>query len=94
MRSLWKGRYTNKRLILLSEAKQKFYARKRMVLHSSFELQYNLRKFYILDDFLDFSFFIHNGKSFDTVYIDKSKVGFKFGNFSITKKYNRYSSKK
>jgi ribosomal protein S19 len=81
-------------LINLTDAKQKFYSRKRLVLHSNFELKYNLRKFYILDSFLNFSFFIHNGKSFDTVRVDKNKIGFKFGDFSITKKYQPYSSKK
>lgn len=81
-------------MLTLSEAKQKFYKRKRTVLHSNFELKCDLRKFYILDNFLNFSFFIYNGKSFDTVHIDKSKIGFRFGNFSITKKYTSYSLKK
>lgn len=78
----------------LIRAKEKFYKRKHLVLHSNFELKCNLRKFHVLDSFLNFSFFIHNGKSFDTVQVDINKVGFRFGDFSVTKTYKPYSSKK
>lgn len=94
MRSSWKGKFINKRIILLLNSKQRFYGLKQAVLHSHFELKNNLRKYYILEDFIDSSFLIHNGKSFDIVRVDKSKVGFKFGDFSASKNYTPYSSKK
>ena len=33
--------------------------------------------------------FIHNGKEFRKVFINKDKVGFKFGEFAFTRKYNK-----
>lgn len=94
MRSSWKGKFINKRVISLSNSKHIFYKSKRADLHSNFELKNNLRSFYILDNFLGTSFFIYNGKFFDTVVVDKSKIGFKFGDFSMTKRHTPYFSKK
>jgi ribosomal protein S19 len=94
MRSSWKGKFINKRLVLLSKSKQTFYTLKRMALHSNFELKNDLRKFYILDSFLKLPFFVYNGKFFNTINVDKNKVGFKFGDFSITKTHKPYVSKK
>lgn len=94
MRASWKGRYINKRLLVLTNSKKAFHEFKKEILHSTFELKNNLRSFYILEDFLNTSFFIHNGRSFDTINVDRNKVGFKFGDFSITKNYTTYSSKK
>lgn len=94
MKSSWKGKYINKRIISLSNSKKAFYKSKRTDLHSNFELKNSLRSLYILDDFVGVSFFIYNGKIFDAVAIDKSRVGFKFGDFSITKKHTPYFSKK
>lgn len=94
MRSAWKGKYINKRLLILTNSKNAFCEFKKEILHSNFELKNNLRNFYILECLLGASFFVHNGRSLSTVNIDKDKIGFRFGDFSITKKYTTYSSKK
>ena len=31
---------------------------------------------------------VHNGKEFKNVTVTREKVGFKFGEFSVTRKYN------
>jgi len=37
--------------------------------------------------------FIHNGKDFTKSYITREKVGFKFGEFSFTRKFTKKESK-
>jgi ribosomal protein S19 len=38
--------------------------------------------------------FVYNGKEFKKIYINRSKVGFKFGEFSLTKKFTKKQDKK
>jgi ribosomal protein S19 len=32
---------------------------------------------------------VHNGKEFKKIFITREKIGFKFGEFSFTKKYTK-----
>jgi small subunit ribosomal protein S19 len=41
----------------------------------------------ITTKFLNKNVFIHNGKEFKKIFITREKIGFKFGQFSFTKKY-------
>lgn len=36
---------------------------------------------------------IYNGKDFKKVFINREKVGFKFGEFSMTRKFNKKDNK-
>lgn len=38
--------------------------------------------------------FVHNGKEFKKVYIRRSRIGFKFGEFALTKKFTQKRDKK
>jgi len=41
--------------------------------------------------------FVHNGQDFKSLFVSRDKVGFKFGEFSLTRKYidrNKSSKKK
>lgn len=38
--------------------------------------------------------FVHNGKEFKKVFIRRSRIGFKFGEFALTKKFTQKKDKK
>jgi small subunit ribosomal protein S19 len=41
----------------------------------------------ITNKFLNKNVLVHNGKEFKKIFITREKIGFKFGQFSFTKKY-------
>jgi small subunit ribosomal protein S19 len=43
----------------------------------------------ITTKFLNKNIFVHNGKEFKKIFITREKIGFKFGEFSFTKKYTK-----
>jgi ribosomal protein S19 len=47
-----------------------------------------------MDDLIDTKISIYNGKSFINVFIDNLKIGYKFGQFSHTRKKFEYKKVK
>ena len=52
------------------------------------------RNFIISKNFLDKKISIYNGKSFINVFIDKDKIGYKFGEFAYSRKLPIHKKKK
>ena len=73
-RSIWKGFYVVRNIL-----KNKKKTRK------NFFKMWN-RNSVIPSFFLGKTIFVHNGKQFHKVYITREKVGYKFGEFSLTRK--------
>ena len=48
----------------------------------------------ISSSFIDNNIFIHNGKEFKRLFVRREHVGFKFGEFSSTKKHTKKIKKK
>lgn len=42
---------------------------------------------------LGFSVFVHSGKDFRKIFITREKVGYKFGEFVLTRKHKNFNSK-
>ena len=42
---------------------------------------------------LGFSVFIHSGKDFKKVFINREKIGYKFGDFVFTRKHKNFNKK-
>jgi small subunit ribosomal protein S19 len=76
-RSKWKGPFLNSKFIRNRINKNKIWCR------SS-----------VIPNFLVGSFvFIHRGNSFKKIFINREKVGFKFGEFSPTRLFIRHKEK-
>lgn len=45
------------------------------------------RRSTITPDFVGLTLLVHNGKSFETVYVTENMVGHKLGEFSLTRKF-------
>lgn len=48
----------------------------------------------ILNSFIGFTFEVHTGKSYTTVYIEEKMVGRKLGEFALTRKVGKIHEKK
>lgn len=48
----------------------------------------------ILEEFVNYRFLVHNGKYFYRIHVKYPMVGYKFGEFSYTKKNAIYKKKK
>jgi len=45
------------------------------------------RRSMILPEFVGHTFSVHNGKTFETVFVSENMVGHKLGEFSLTRKF-------
>jgi len=70
-RSNWKGNFIEKSILKKAEKDIRIWCR-----HSV-----------VPSNFVGLSVFIHNGKEFKKILITREKVGFKFGDFVLTRKH-------
>lgn len=78
-RSNWKGNFIHKSLLVKKQKNLKVWCRSSI----------------IPSNLIGFSVLVHNGKEFKKIMISREKVGFRFGDFSFTRKYNhKYSDVK
>jgi small subunit ribosomal protein S19 len=80
-RSIWKGNYISKSLFRQSLKKKKMIK----VWSRSSTIPYFL---------IDKNVYIHNGKEFRKVFVNRQKIGYKFGEFSFTRNFKRKVEKK
>lgn len=73
-RSKWKGPFVHSKLIINKINKKKIWYRSSVI------------PYFLIDSFV----FIHNGNSFKKIFITREKVGFKFGEFSQTRKFIKH----
>ncbi len=85
-RSLWK---VDLKSIYKEKFKKDFSNHKKGTL-----LKILSRNSIIMDDLIDTKISIYNGKSFINVFIDNLKIGYKFGQFSHTRKKFEYKKVK
>ena len=52
------------------------------------------RRCTIVPEFVGFTFMVHNGKTFNKVFVTEDMVGHKLGEFSLTRTFRGHSSKK
>ena len=79
-RAKWKGPFIDKKLLKINNLKSNFFVRsRRSVIPSSF---------------IGKSVQIYNGKNFKKVYITSEKIGFKFGEFAISRQKRNFNKKK
>lgn len=52
------------------------------------------RRCTIIPEFVGFTFMVHNGKTFNKVFVTEDMVGHKLGEFSPTRIFKGHSSKK
>ena len=71
-RAKWKGSFISNRLLYKLNKNTVFIWSRRSV---------------ILNNFISKKFFVYTGKIFKPVFITREKVGFKYGEFSMTKKF-------
>ena len=50
------------------------------------------RRSTVIPDFVGYTFAIHNGKDFHTVYITEEMVGHKLGEFAPTRRFDRHGA--
>lgn len=78
-RSNWKGNFIQKSLLIKKQKNFKIWCRSSV----------------IPSHLIGFSVLVYNGKEFKKIMISREKVGFKFGDFSFTRKYNhKYDNSK
>jgi small subunit ribosomal protein S19 len=73
-RSIWKGPFVNSSILRENKTKK--------------NLKIWSRNSVIPEFLLGQTVFVYNGKEFKNVVITREKLGFKFGEFSFTRKYN------
>ena len=83
-RSLKKGPYVDERLI--KKVKDKKPGDKSVIKTWS-------RSCTITPDMIGFTFGVHNGKDFTSVYVSEEMVGHKLGEFSATRKFLRHGGR-
>ena len=84
-RSKWKGPFID--LKVLNSRDSKYSKREKIWSRSS----------QIPSFLIGRTVFVHNGQDFKSLFVTRDKVGFKFGEFSLTRKYidkNKSSKKK
>ena len=84
-RSMKKGPYTDEKLIEKVQRLRKTGATKPIKTWS--------RSSTIIPDFVGYTFAIHNGRKFITVFITENMVGHKLGEFSHTRIFRRHGSR-
>jgi small subunit ribosomal protein S19 len=52
------------------------------------------RRCTIVPEFVGITFMVHNGKTFNKVFVTEDMVGHKLGEFSLTRTFRGHSSKK
>jgi small subunit ribosomal protein S19 len=75
MRSKWKGFFVEDFLL-----NNNFNSLKK--------LNFKCRNSTVISSLVGKTIFVHNGKEFKKVFISRDKVGFKLGDFSLTRNYN------
>lgn len=80
-RSKWKGYYIEKSIIS-------------KLLHNNKKAYVWSRRSVIPEFLLNHQVFVHNGKDFTKVYITREKIGYKFGEFALTRKFTKKQKKK
>ncbi|MBC7189397.1 30S ribosomal protein S19 [Candidatus Aerophobetes bacterium] len=50
------------------------------------------RRSTIIPDFVGFTFLVHNGKDFHSVYVTEEMVGHKLGEFAPTRKFDHHGA--
>ncbi len=84
-RSMKKGPYTDEKLIEKVQRLRKTGATKPIKTWS--------RSSTIIPDFVGYTFAIHNGRKFITVFITENMVGHKLGEFAHTRIFKRHGSR-
>lgn len=79
-RSKWKSNFLDNFL-----KNEKFYTKKKKYVWS--------RRSVIPENLINQIVFVYNGKEFNKVYITREKVGFKFGDFSMTRRFTKKKKK-
>lgn len=82
-RSLWKGPFIQAKL--LTDIKKT---------NKKSQIKTACRSSEIIPKFIGINFWIHNGKIFSKILISKEMVGFKLGEFSLTRKNFSFKKKK
>lgn len=80
-RSIWKGPYI----------KKKIYCSNTLINKNVIQISRNV---IITPNFVNFNFIIHNGKNLLKIKVTENMVGYKFGEFCITRKKFSYKKKK
>jgi small subunit ribosomal protein S19 len=78
-RSLKKGPFVDGHLVKKVEAMEKTGMKRPIKTWS--------RRSMILPEFVGHTFSVHNGKSFETVFVSENMVGHKLGEFALTRKF-------
>jgi small subunit ribosomal protein S19 len=82
-RSLKKGPYVNPKLLKKVAASTR----------GKDEIKTWSRDSSIAPEFVGYTFLVHNGKVFISVFVTENMVGHKLGEFSPTRKFNRHGGK-
>lgn len=82
-RSVWKGDFVDPKLLFL------FYNSLKITEKRKFRIQVWSRRSTILPIFVGTNVEIHDGKKFVNLSITKNMVGYKFGEFALTKRIGR-----
>jgi len=77
MRSIWKGCFCHPKILKLNQEKV------------GFQRKIWLRNSVIPEHLIGKIIYIHNGKLFKPLVITREKIGFKFGEFSYTRKFTK-----
>ena len=72
-RALWKGPFIDPMFFKQKKIKSKIWCRSSVI--PSFLIGETV--------------FVHNGREFKRIFINREKIGFKFGEFSMTRKYQK-----
>jgi small subunit ribosomal protein S19 len=83
-RSKWKGQYTDHFLLKKIKRIQKLSGKQKQ--KQNYVIRTWSRRSTITNDFVGYTFQIHNGKSFKSVTINPDMVGHKLGEFAVTRK--------
>jgi len=83
-RSISKGPYIDERLVEKVQKAQQRNDRKPIKTWS--------RRSTILPEFVGLNFHVHNGRSFQTVYVSENMVGHKLGEFAPTRTFKKHST--
>lgn len=78
-RSLKKGLYVNPRILKKVED-MKISSNKKII-------KIRDRSSQISPEMIDFTFAVHNGKTFVTVYVNEEMIGHRFGEFAATRSF-------
>ncbi len=83
-RSSSKGAFVDEKLMLKADAARSSRDRKPIKSWS--------RRSTITPDFVGLTFAVHNGKTFNNVFVTENMVGHKLGEFSPTRKFVKHST--